>query len=586
MKKIALFLVLALFAGTASATEFFPKPNWKEKPDPLASPDAIPGGELSTFAGQYPKSLNYYLDNNSFVSQLFDSMFETLLSKNPVTLENEPAVAKRWSISDDHKKFTFYLDEKARWSDNTRISAHDVKWTYDIVTKPDSLTGVHKVSLERFYPPEVIDDYTIAFTAKSVHWKNLLSVGTFHIMPKAAYGKKDFNKINFEFPVVSGPYILDKINEGMFITLRKRADWWRADALSSMGTNNFDTLKFRFFADRNNAFEAFKKGMIDIFPIYTSRVWMKETSGEKFQKNQIVKQKVYNHHPIGFQGFAMNMRKPPFDDARLRKAMAYLLDRKKMNATLMYNQYFLHKSYFEDLYSKAVPCPNPPISMNKDRARALLKEAGWVINPSTGLLEKNGKPLTVSFLTRSSTTDKFLAIYAEDLRDVGIQLKTDKKDWAAWARDMDEFNFEMTWAAWGATIFKDPEGMWSSREADRIGGNNITGFKSETVDRLIEEQKGIFDVAKRNEIARKIDAMVYNEFPYVLLWNIKPVRLLYWNKFGTPDTVLSKYGTESSAYPYWWVDPDSEADLADALENNNTLPAHPGTVDFDEAFGH
>ncbi len=79
------------------------------------------------------------------------------------------------------------------------------------------------------------------------------------------------------------------------------------------------------------------------------------------------------------------MRRPPFDDIRVRKAMAYMLDREKMNRTLMYNQYTMHHSYFEDLYSKEEPCNNPVFYFNKEKARALLKEAGWEVNPANRL---------------------------------------------------------------------------------------------------------------------------------------------------------------------------------------------------------
>ncbi|MDI6688705.1 MAG: ABC transporter substrate-binding protein, partial [Desulfobacterales bacterium] len=135
-------------------------------------------------------------------------------------------------------------------------------------------------------------------------------------------------------------------------------------------------MKFKFFAERENAFESFKKGMIDLFPIYTARIWVNETKGDDFLKNRIVKQKIYNYNPIGFQGFAMNMRRPPFDDIRVRKAMAFLLDRRKMNSALMYGQYFLHKSYFEDLYTKQNPCSNQLAEMDKEKARNLLGQAG------------------------------------------------------------------------------------------------------------------------------------------------------------------------------------------------------------------
>ncbi|MGM0451930.1 MAG: hypothetical protein ACQERN_02040, partial [Thermodesulfobacteriota bacterium] len=61
-------------------------------------------------------------------------------------------------------------------------------------------------------------------------------------------------------------------------------------------------------------------------------------------------------------------------------------------------------------------------------------------------------------------------------------------------------------------------------------------------------------------------------------------RLLYWNKFGTPPTVLSKYGNESSALWYWWSDPDAKAALSDAREKNLPLAPKPTTVKFDKRF--
>lgn len=566
------------------AAEEFPKSGWKDAPNPIASPEAVVGGQMSIFAGQYPKSLNYYLDNNSFTAEVFGAMFETLMTMNPLSLAYEPRLAEKWTISDDKKTFTFTLNRHAKWSDGRPITAEDVKWTFDAVMDPKNLTGVHKVSLERFDSPTILDAYTIRFTAKNVHWVNLSAVGGFHILPKHSLEKKDFNKITFAFPVVSGPYLIHSTDEGSSLTLKRRDDWWHIHALRNQHTGNFARLKFRFFAERENAFEAFKKGLIDLYPVYTSRLWVNETKGDRFANAWIVKQKVYNAKPVGFQGFAMNMRKPPFDDVRVRRAMAHLLDRRKMNSALMYSQYFLHRSYFEDLYDRDHPCPNPLMEFDQQKARRLLKEAGWVVNPATGWLEKDGRRFSFRFLISQASLEKFPAIYAEDLKDVGIELVIDKKDWAAWARDMDEFNYEMTWASWGSGVFKNPEGMWFSKEADRRSGNNITGFKNNRVDQLIEAQKGIFDIAERNEIYREIDRIIYGEVPYVLLWNINYTRLLYWNKFGTPETVLSKFGDETSAYWYWWIDEDAQADLEDALQNNLPLPPKDAAVHFDDLF--
>ena len=559
---------------------------WQDHADPIASPDAVPGGKITYAAASPPKSLNPYLDNNTFSYQVFGSLYESLLGTDPVTSDYAPGLARRWEISKDKRQFTFYLDPLARWSDGQPITAEDVLWTFNAVMAPESQTGPAKVSLRTFLkkPPEIIDRLTIRFTADETHWRNLMAAGGFEILPKHVFEGRDFNKINNDFPVVSGPYRIAEHREGVSLTLKRRPDWWARSRSSTRGTCNFETVVFRFFAEQDNAFDAFIAGEVDVFPVYRAAIWTGKTNGKKFDLNWIVKRQVRNRHPVGFQGFAMNMRRAPFDDVRVRKALALLLDRPRMNETLMSNQYFLHRSYFEGLYDTSNTCGNAVLPFDPDSARALLDEAGWKTDPATGMRKKDGKPLSFTFLTRDESSDKFLALYGEDLRKAGVEMKIERKDWAAWTRDMHEYKFDMTWAAWSGGLYPDPESMWSSAEADKPGGNNITGFKDQMVDQLIETQKSIFGVRERNGICRRIDSILAEKIPYILLWNTDSVRLLYWDKFGTPPTVLSKFGDERSLLTYWWYDADNADDLKDAMSNGEALPARPDIVDFDEAF--
>lgn len=446
-KKIHSFLLILSIAATAQ--QFFPLNSRVDLPDPVASQDAVEGGSIVEFLGPSPKSLNYYLDNNTMSARVFDSLYESLIGMDPDTLEYDRAIAKKWTISEDKLTFTFWIDPDAKWSDGKPITAEDVLWTYQAVTDPKNLTGPHKLSLERLQTPEITDGgKAIRFTAKEVHWQNLGAAGGFSILPKHVFAKQDFNKINFEFPVVSGPYKVKSFKEGFALTLERREDWWRANWQNALGGNNFKTVICRFYGDRDNAFDAFLKGEIDVFPVYTASQWHQIENRIKAVKNNwIVKQAIHNHAPVGFQGFAMNMRKPPFDDVRVRKAMAHLIDRETMNRTLMYDQYFLHKSYWEDLYDSEHPCKNQMVKFDKDAARKLLAEAGWKANPNTGILEKDGKAFTFTFLSRDGTSDKFLAIFGQALKDVGISMNIQNKDWSAWAKDMDSFSFDMTWAA-------------------------------------------------------------------------------------------------------------------------------------------
>ena len=568
-----LLLALLLFPLALPAADF-PPPDWREYDNPDADPRAQKGGSLTAFLGPYPKSLNYYLDPNVMSAEVFSLFYETLLSRNPATLEPEPFLADRWSISGDRLSYTFHLDPRARWSDGRPVTAADVAFTYAAVMDPANLTGPHKIGLSRFDPPEILDGATIRFTANEVHWENLLALGDLPILPAHAFQGLDFNLVNFEFPVVSGPYRLERLEEGLLLTLARRPDWWAAGLPRFRLLYNFDRLHYRFFEDRNNAYEAFLKGEIDVYPVYSAHIWETQTSTRRFLRRWIVKNPVRNRKPVGFQGIALNMRRPPLDDVRVRRALAHLFDRAKMNETLMFNAYFLHRSYYEDLYDPASsPCPNPLIPYDPDAARALLAEAGFAPDPATGLLRRGGRPLVLRYLSRGSTDDKFIAIFREDLKKVGISLEIDRKDWAAWSKDMDSYNYDMTWAAWSAGLYKDPESMWLSTEADRPSGQNITGFKDPEVDALVAAQRTIFDVSERHAIVRRIDAILADRVPYILLWNTDSTRLLHWNRFGMPPAPLARCGDESATRLLWWHDPDAEADLRHAMSTDRDLPA-------------
>ncbi|NMA44038.1 MAG: ABC transporter substrate-binding protein [Oligosphaeraceae bacterium] len=582
MLKVFLAILFLPAVFTCFADEFYPKQSYVDLPDPIASPYAISGGSICEHLGPSPKSLNYYLDNNMMSAQVFGSFYESLIEMNPQNLEYDRALAEKWSISDDKMSFTFWLDRNARWSDGKPVTAEDVVWTYEAIVNPANMTGPHKLSLERLHIPEIVDEgKAVRFRAKELHWRNLAAAGGFSIMPKHVFANEDFNKINFSFPVVSGPYSLKEMQEGQYLLLERRQDWWRRHWPSQKGIHNFDYIRYRFFEDRENAFEAFKKGEIDVFPVYTASQWYKlEEKLSAVRNNWIVKQAIYNHKPIGFQGFAMNMRRPPFDDLLVRRAMACLMDRNTLNQTMMYGQYFLHRSYYEDLYDDNNPCPNELVEFDRNQAAELLAQAGWKINPQNGWLEKNGRQFSFNFLSRESSTEKFLLPFQEALKSLGIQMNIQNKDWSAWAKDMDAFNFDMTWAAWGAGLFKDPESLWSSKEANRKGSSNICGFADSQVDRLIEEQKGIFDVAQRHQTVRQIDRLIFEQHPYVLLWNLNYTRILYWNKFGVPPTVIGKYSGESSAY--WWYEEDAEAELKEAMREKEALPQPPAEVYYDQ----
>jgi len=547
--------------------------------DPSASPEAKFGGTFASWQGDFPKSLNVWLDSNSFSAVVSGLMYEPLVDLH--STEDRPIgiLAQSWDISSDKKIYTFHLNPAAKWSDGTPITAVDVQYYYDVIMDPKNLTSPFRVDLEKLSRPEVIDDHTLRVTATEPHWKLFWIAGGLYAFPKHAWVSRNFNDINFDFGVVSGPYQIDKVETNRSIQLKRRGDWWGRVKKYNEYKYNFDYLVFKSMVDRTKALEFLKTGGFDQYAIYTAKIWALDTNFPQVQRNWVVRQNITNMNPRGFQGLAMNMRRPIFQDLRVRQALACLLDRELMNQKLMFNSYFLLNSYFPALYPNDTN-PNVPITKyDPDKARELLKEAGWQVG-SDGILAKDGQPFSITILHFDNSDMRHLNIYMEDLKAVGINVNVEIVSESTYTKRVDNHDFDMIWVPWGDARLRDPEAMWSSKTADDISTQNYCGLKDPEVDKLIDEQKTEMDLGKRNEILKQLDERLVALSPYVLMWQSSSTRLLYWNRFGTPPYVLSKFGDETDAYAYWWFDSAKASALDDAMKTGATLPALPAEVHY------
>lgn len=551
--------------------------------EPFGSKDAVRGGELSLRVNDFPKSFNYFVNNASDASEVFAAVYDTLLEMDPTTLEFQPLLAKSWTISKDKKEFTFILDPSAKWADGKPVTAEDVKFTYDVIMDTNNMTIVQRMGYSRFYPPVILDSHSIKFTAKMVHFNNFVNLAGFTVLPKHLFEGKDFNKsFNMNLPAGSGPYILSEVREGRYYTLTRRKDYWADSLPSHRGTYNFERIKYKVIRDDNVAFEGFKKGDFDIIADdISAKRWATETGSEPFQKNWIVKHKVYNYYPRGFSGIALNLRKPLFQDIRVRKALFMLLDRKDLIEKIMYNQYEPLSSYWPSLYGPKGG--NNPVSYDPEKAKKLLREAGYTKLDREGyLINKKGERMEFTLSYSGDSFEKHLTLYADSCRQAGVKINLELLSWATLLKKMEQYNFDSLIIAWSTSLFEDPEQLWHSRYADVPGGSDLPGFKNKKVDAYIDSLPPLFDADERINIIKNIDKIIYEETPYILMWGANYSRLLYKNIFGMPKTFLSKYGSTHDVINYWWFDPEKEKKYDEAKKNNIPLPPEPVEVYYDK----
>ena len=538
--------------------------------DPIASKDARPCGAITLWGSAMPKSFNMWEDYNSFSAELMGMMFEPLVSLHSTEDREVGILADSWSVSEDGKTFTFHVDPRAKWSDGKAVTAEDVQFYYDVIMDEKNLTPIFKVGLSRFDRPEVVDSLTVKMTAKESHWGNFWEAAGMLAFPKHVWAGKDFNQIRYEFPVVSGPYKIKTFREDRYVELARRADWWGFKKNWNRGKYNFEKIRYRFMNDQTKALEAFKKQDINAYAIYTSSIWMKQTDFDAIQKGWAVKQRIFNKEPIGFQGMAINLRKPQFQDVRVRRALNMLLNREAMNEKYMYNQYFLLNSYYPDLWEGNQNPTAPLYKFNPDSARALFAEAGYKVN-AQGVLEKDGKPFAINFIT-SQEDLRHLTLFQEDLKKVGVVATIEQMSQSTLRKRLDDADFDLYWVNWGAGRLRDPEASWISTTALQKGTNNLAGVQDKVVDSLINLQKTEFDLAKRNEILKALDNRLAEIVPYVLMWQCDHHRILYWNRYGTPEKVFDRFNREDAIPVYWWLDPTKSAALDKAMKAGESLP--------------
>lgn len=546
--------------------------------DPIAGTTAVKGGEYRTWGGPFPKSLNSWIDNWATSAEINALMFHQLVDMHSVDDRPMPDLAGAWQAAPDGRTFTFQIDPAARWSDGKPVVAEDVIFFYDTIMNPKHLTAVARAIVGRFERPEAVDQQTVRIRAKQRYWKAFWDAASFVAFPKHVWEGKDFNTVNFEFPVVNGPYRLRDLRRNRFALMERRSDWWARDRRYNQNKFNFDYIRYRFMEDRNAALEAFKKGDYDMYAVYTASIWVQQTDFEQVQRNWVVKQEIYNQIPLGFQGIAINIRREKFQDARVRRALALLLNRDQMNQKLMFNQYILINSYFPDLYPGNVNPATEVTPFNPEEARRLLDEAGWRVGPG-GLRTKDGQALSLSFLT-DATDQRHLNIFVEDLKRAGIQASIEQLSKAEVTKRTDSFQFDLYWINTGAGRLKDPEPLFLSSYADSQGSYNLPGVRDAEVDAILEQLKLETNLARRNDLLRRLDQRLVSLQPYLLLWQSDRSRLLYWNRFGKPANPLGRFARENAAVVYWWFDAERNAALEKARAENRALPAEAAEIRY------
>lgn len=576
-----LILVILATAPSATRAEFVTSKDFPLIGDPAARK----GGLLRYAIREYPATFRIYgpNSNTTFISMMESLVYQRLVSIHPETLEFIPLLAEAWEIGEDRKTFRFRLDPDARWADGKPVTPEDVLFSWELATNPEIKDPYTTELYSKFERPVIEDSHTVKIVAKTLHWRNFMFIGAnLAILPAHTYRAKDYlETFQWQMPNGSGPYALHEFQKGQTIEFQRRNDFWARDKRSFVGTHNFDKIRFMVIRDPNLELEKFKKGELDFYGVAVARRWKEDLTPEKIHPMRmgwIQKRKIYTQSPNGIYGLAFNARRKPFDDVRVRKALAMLYDRGKLLEKLFYGEYLPMDSYFPGTVHENLN--NEKITYNPDKARDLLAEAGWSKRNAQGILEKDGQTFSFTVLYGAQESERHLTVYQQDLRQAGIDMKLKLTNFATMWKLIDDRNFDIASVGWSALIFPNPEFNFHSRYADQNQTNNITGFKSQRVDQILEAYPEMFDLNERIRVLQEMDGLIHREHPYVLNWYGPFSRVLYWNRFGMPPFYFSKMGDLNDILTLWWIDPEKDRALKEAMDKDKPLPVGPVDVKY------
>lgn len=472
--------------------------------------DPVDGDWLIVHLGAEPGTLNPVTATDAYSGRVNDYIYESLLRRDPKTLELVPVLAESWEISEDRLTYTFHLRKDVRWQDGTPFTARDVLYSFERINDP----AVDAAHLRNYYRDieklEILDEHTLRYRYRMPYFRALEFCGGIPIVPAHVFKEgDDFNQHPIgRSPLGTGPYRFVRWDTGKEIVLERNEAYW--------GTKpHIKRIVFKIITDNTVALHVLKKGGLDLMSLRPIQ-WVKQTGSARFQERfQKLKYYLPSYTYIGW-----NQRKPYFDDRRVRRAMTLLLDREMILQRLLFGLGTVVSGTFyvnSPEYNKSVT----PLPYDPNQARALLKEAGWEDHDGDGVLDRDGVPFRFEFLISAGSlfAEQLATILQQNLKNVGILVTIRKLEWAVFIQKIQSHEFDACTLGWSLGWETDPYQLWHSSQADK--GSNFIGFQNAEADRLIEEARREFDPVKRRALYHRFHEILHEEQPYTFLFTLE-----------------------------------------------------------------
>lgn len=574
---------LSLLGDPALPADF---PHW-----PWVNPDAPKGGEVTLTALGSFDSLNPFILRGTAAVGL-TNIYDQLLATSSDEASTEYAhLAEVVEIPADRMGVSFELRANARWHDGRPITAEDVVWTFDTLRSQGR-------PFFRAYWGDVTE--AVAETPRRVTFRFrtnenrelALILGQIYVLPKHFWEGRDFARPMQDIPLGSGAYRVESFDSGRSINYRRVPDAWSVGLNTTRGTQNFDVLRYEYFRDATVAFEAFKAGQIHFRTENIARNWATGYDFPAARRGLVKRDEIRHQLPTGMQAFVMNLRRPLFQDARVREALMTVFDYEWLNANIFNGLYARTTSFFSnsELASSGLPqgreleilerfrgrVPESVFTTefrlpttdgsgnNRDglrRALTLMREAGWRVQDRR-MVNPQGQPFSFEILLNGASFERVALPYVQWLQRLGVEARVRTVDPAQYQVRTDAFDYDMTVDVIGQSLSPGNEqrDYWTCEKARENGSQNIAGICDPVVDELVDM---LINAPDRDELiarTRALDRVLLHHHFVIPQWHNRRFWIAFWDRFGRPE----RNPRYALGFDSWWLDAERDAALAAA----------------------
>ena len=451
------------------------------------------GGIVAIGHSSKPSMINPILTSETISVNLMMLIFSSLVqideARRPI-----PDLAKDWEVSKDGLVWTFFLRDDVTFHDGHPLTAHDVEFTYRAIMDPKNKSAI----AERYEMVDKIEtdgDYIFRVSLKHpfapfIH-RLSREIAPKHLLEGVNLRETPLNRC----PVGSGPFKLAKWMEDDTIVLDANRGYYQK------GRPILDRLIFRTYNNREEAVKAISRGEMDIaFDLAAADLLFMSKSGPF---------KVYSTRGSSYYALIFNLKDPLFRDTKVRKAIDHAIDKESIIKNQLKGYSRICTGPFE-VGSWAYNPDVQPTPHNLNRARSLLRQAGWQDNDGDGILDKDGKAFefVVTVPNISDSLERIAVAMRAQLMKIGVRMKI------SYINDSGLYGASHQAILARLSAGNDPDSIcrfWHSQSGDF----NLASYKNTYVDELLELGRQTIDIEKRKEIYYKVHETIHDDCPAV-----------------------------------------------------------------------